>query len=138
LFNNNKVRAWAFLIIALALHVLDEAVNSFLSFYNPLVVKLRTDLGFFPAPTFTFGVWIGGLIAIILLLFAITPLINRNYKTIRYFTTAFGILMIVNALGHIIGSIFYAKLIPGFWSSPLLLIAAIYFIGLRFPKKLIE
>jgi hypothetical protein len=34
--------------------------------------------------------------------------------------------MIANALGHIVGSIYFGRLIPGFWSSPLLLPAAVY------------
>ena len=55
-------RAWIFLTIALALHVLDEAVHDFLSIYNPAARALRDRLPFLPLPTFSFGVWLGGLI----------------------------------------------------------------------------
>jgi len=133
--NKRIVRAWVILIFTLALHVFDEAVNNFLLFYNPLVFDFRASLGFFPAPTFSYGVWISGLIAILLLLFALTPLIYRNYKSIRFLAIAFGLLMTGNALGHFIASIYFTKLVPGFWSSPLLLIATIYFLNLSFRAK---
>ena len=34
-------RAWYFLVSALAIHVADEALTDFLSFYNPLVLRIR-------------------------------------------------------------------------------------------------
>ncbi len=38
-------QAWVALTLALAVHVADEALNDFLSFYNPLVTSLRWRVG---------------------------------------------------------------------------------------------
>jgi hypothetical protein len=111
IFNNKNVTAWMLMVSAVALHVIDETSHDFLPFYNRLVLDLRNQLGFFPAPTFSFGIWIGGV------------------------TTALGILMIANALGHIIGSIYFERLIPGFWSSPLLLPAAVFVVVRGFKNE---
>ena len=46
--------AWVLLTLALAAHVVDEAVNDFLSFYNPAVQAIRQVAPFLPLPTFTF------------------------------------------------------------------------------------
>jgi hypothetical protein len=43
--------------------------------------------------------------------------------------------MIFNGLGHIIGSIYYSKIIAGMVSSPLLIIASIYLLYLSTIKK---
>ena len=132
---NRNVVAWLLLVTALAVHVLDEALTDFLHFYNPLVRDLKETLGFFPMPTFTFGIWLGGLIGLVIVGFALTPLVNRGGRIIRRFTMAFGIIMVLNALGHMLGSLFVGRLLPGFWSSPLLLVAALYavIVGLRRP-----
>ncbi len=116
--------AWVAMITTLGLHVLDEALTGFLPFYNELVHQLRERLGFFPAPTFTFPVWIGGLIVAVTLGYALTPLIARGVTTMRIVSTVVGILMLGNALAHIGGSIYMSRLVPGFWSSPLLLCAS--------------
>lgn len=126
IFENKNATAWVLMVSAVALHVIDEASHHFLPFYNQLVLNLRNQLGFFPAPTFSFAVWIGGLTAAIIIGFAVTPIIGRGGKIIRVVATALGILMIINALGHIIGSLYFGRLIPGFWSSPVLLLTAAY------------
>ena len=61
-------RAWLLLDAALALHVVDEALTGFLDFYNPLIRQLRDRLGFWPMPTFRFGVWLSGLVAVVVFL----------------------------------------------------------------------
>ena len=55
-------RAWILLCLALALHVFDEARTGFLDVYNPTVLAMRERLGWWPMPTFSFGVWLAGLI----------------------------------------------------------------------------
>jgi hypothetical protein len=65
--------AWVALCLALAIHVVDEAFTGFLSVYNPAVKALRQRSRFLPLPTFTFKVWLGGLIAAVVLLFALSP-----------------------------------------------------------------
>ncbi len=109
------------MISAICLHVFDEAVTHFLSFYNELALSLRESVGFSLIPTFTFEAWLGGLIIAIVICFSLTPRVNRGGKFIRIFATLLGMLMVVNALGHMIGSAYMGRLLPGFWSSPFLL-----------------
>lgn len=121
-----NVSAWLLMVSALALHVLDEAIFGFLDFYNPMVLSMRQLTGFFPMPIFPFNIWLGGLIIAVVIFFMLTFIVKRGGTIIRIFTTLLGIIMLANGLGHMIGSIFYGDLIPGFWSSPLLLITAVY------------
>lgn len=123
---NKNTMAWLILVAAVALHVADEAIHEFLPFYNNLVISLRDRLGFFPMPTFTFNIWLGGLIGAVIIGGFITPIVNRGGKLIRIIAIIIGIIMSANALGHLLGSLFYGHLIPGFWSSFLLLPAAIF------------
>lgn len=54
--------AWIAFTVALALHVTDEALTDFLSVYNPSVLSIRRHVPFLPLPTFTFRVWLSGLV----------------------------------------------------------------------------
>jgi len=132
-FENNNVAAWILMISAVALHVVDETAHNFLQFYNQLVLDIRNQTDFFPAPTFSFWTWILGLAAAVIIGFAVTPVVGRGGRIIRLVTISLGIVMIGNALGHIIGSMYFGRLIPGFWSSPLLLPAALFVVyrGIR-------
>ena len=123
---NKNSMAWIILVIAVALHVADEEIHDFLPFYNNLVIGLRDRLGFFPMPTFTFNIWLGGLIGAVIIGGFITAIVNRGGKRIRIIAIIIGIVMILNALGHLLGSLFYAHLIPGFWSSFILLPTAVF------------
>jgi hypothetical protein len=125
---DRKSTAWLLLTTALAVHVIEEAVNGFLPFYNDLVLSIRESLGFFPMPTFSFAVWIGGLILLVLICYVITPLVGRARGYYRIPIVIFGVIMIVNGCWHIIGSVYFARLLPGFWSSFLLIPGAIYLI----------
>ena len=55
--------AWLLFALAVALHVTDEATHDFLTTYNASVHAIRARLPFLPIPTFTFAVWLIGLIA---------------------------------------------------------------------------
>jgi len=127
--------AWICLWVALALHVTDEALTGFLAVYNPTVLALRARLGSWPMPTFGFQTWLTGLTLGIVLLAALTPWAFQNARWIRplfYFCAV--VTGVLNALGHIIGTIFgrtvstvqFPRPAPGFYTSPLLLAAAIY------------
>ena len=48
--------SYILLVICLLLHITGEAVNGFLDFYNPLVLKLREYSSIFPFPTFSFKI----------------------------------------------------------------------------------
>jgi hypothetical protein len=113
------------MVSAIALHVLDESLSGFLTFYNSFVRDLKRGSGFFPAPEFSFNVWISGLIAAIIILYLLTPLVYRGGKVIRIIVIVISIIMVLNALGHSLGSIYFGEILPGFWSSPLLFLTAI-------------
>jgi hypothetical protein len=116
--------AWLALTFALALHVLDEALNHFLAVWNPWVATLREAVPFLPLPQFTFSVWLSGLIVAIGLLALLSPFAFRGVCWIRGVSAGLGILMMGNALLHITASIAGRWLMPGVVSSPLLLLAA--------------
>ena len=67
--------AWLGLAIALAFHVTDEALTGFLPLYNSIVLEIRESYSFIPLPTFTFPIWLGGLIVAVLILFLLSPLV---------------------------------------------------------------
>ncbi|NIP18591.1 MAG: hypothetical protein GWM87_10830 [Xanthomonadales bacterium] len=113
-------------MLALTLHVLDEALTGFLPFYNELVLDLRRSLGFFPAPVFTFGSWLGGLIVVLAAGFLLTPVVASGGRATRMVCIALGLLMIGNGLGHLAGSLYAGYLLPGVTSAPLVLAAACY------------
>lgn len=118
--------AWVVLCVALAIHVSDEALTDFLSVYNPAVRAIRAQFPFLPLPTFTFPVWLGGLVAVTLLLFALSPAAFHEAPGLRPAAYVFGIVMAGNGLLHIGGSVYLRKLMPGTYSAPLILAAAIY------------
>ena len=117
--------SWACLAAALGLHVADEAINGFLPLYNSVIESMRATYGWVPFPTFTFRVWLGGLIAGVVLLFALTPLVLRGYSWLRGLSYFLGVLMIANAIGHISISIWIRDFAPGVYSSPVLLLTAV-------------
>ena len=127
-------RAWVLLCLAVALHVTDEATTGFLSVYNPTVIALRKTWGWFPMPVFTFGVWLGGLILAIAGLLGLSVFILRGARWLRPLGYAFAVLMLANGLGHTLGTIFgrtvasvrFPRPMPGFLSSPFLLLASAY------------
>ena len=118
-------RAWLFLVAALALHVLDEALTGFLDFYNPLVLQLRESLGFWPMPTFTFGVWLSGLVALVVILTVLTPAVRRGATGTRLVSWVLAVIMLGNGIAHLAGSVYYRRWLPGATSAPLLLVASI-------------
>ena len=118
--------AWIFLIAAIALHVTDEALTDFLSVYNPAVRAIREWLPFLPLPTFTFCVWLTGLCVGILLLFCLSPLAFMGNRILTRLAYPLSILMFANGLGHIGGSLYMGRLMPGVYSSPFLLCTSAY------------
>jgi hypothetical protein len=117
--------AWVALALALGLHVTDEALTGFLPVYNGVVEGIRANHPWVPLPTFTFPVWLGGLIVGVLLLLSLTPVISRGAQWIRVVSIILGVVMSGNALGHVGASLYWGRLAPGVYSSPVLLIAAV-------------
>lgn len=122
---SRHVTAWFALALALGLHVFDEAAHDFLSFYNPTVAALRDRAPWLPLPQFTFPVWLGGLIAGVLLLLVVTPLVRMGRPVLLYISYALGVLMTFNALTHLAGSAYFGRTLPGVYSSPFLLAASV-------------
>ena len=117
--------AWACLAGALGLHVADEALTGFLPFYNSIITSLRDTYGWVPFPTFTFFNWLGGLVTLVIILFALTPLVLRGHRWLRGPSYFLGGIMIANAVGHFSMSVWLGEFTPGVSSSPILLVAAI-------------
>jgi hypothetical protein len=121
---------WVALCVAFALHVLDEALTGFLAVYNPTVAALRERWGWFPMPTFGFQEWLVGLILAVVACFALAPLAFGGARGLR--PVAWLLAGFLNGLGHtlftILGrtveSVRFARPAPGFYSSPVLLLAA--------------
>jgi hypothetical protein len=127
-------RAWFLLTAALAVHVFDEASTGFLSVYNPTVAILRQRYAWFPMPQFEYRAWLTGLIAAVVLLLLLTPLATANVGLVRPLGYVFAVIMLLNGIGHTAGtiagrsvaSVHFARPMPGFYSSPFLIAAAIY------------
>ncbi|MEW6208851.1 MAG: HXXEE domain-containing protein [Acidobacteriota bacterium] len=114
----------AWLCLALAAHAADEALTDFLSVYNPAAHWIREKF-YLPLPIFTFEMWIGGLIAAIIALLSLSAFAFRGAKWMRTLSYVFALVMLANGLLHIAGSIYLGRWMPGVYSSPLLLAAAI-------------
>jgi hypothetical protein len=112
--------------LALALHVTDEALTDFLSVYNPTVEAIRQRLAFLPLPTFTFGAWLTVLILAIVVVLGLSPFAFGKVRRMVPVAYGFGILMMVNGLLHMGGSIYLGELMPGVYSSPVLVVCSIY------------
>jgi len=116
--------AWVAFATAMAVHVYDETAHDFLSVYNPIVRAIKARVPFLPIPTFSFAMWLGGLIAGIALLYALSPLAFAGNGWLRLIAWPLGILVgIGNGLLHLIGSAWYRKLMPGTLSAPVILVA---------------
>jgi hypothetical protein len=118
--------AWLALALALAVHVTDEALTGFLNVYNPAVRILRSHIPLLPLPTFTFGIWLAGLVVGICLLLALSPQAFRGARWMTLVAYPLGFLMFMNGLGHVAGTIYMRRPMPGVYSAPLLLISSAY------------
>ena len=104
-------------------------------FLNVTITVCRAPSGFLPMPTFTFQEWLTDLTVGVAVLAVLSPFAFHNARWIRpifYFVAV--VTGILNAAGHTLGTILghtvstvrFARPAPGFYSSPLLLAAAIY------------
>jgi hypothetical protein len=116
--------AWVTLCAALAIHVADEALTGFLSVYNPTVRAIRERMPFLPLPTFTFRIWLGGLVGAVIGLASLAPFAFNRAAWMAVPASAFAIFMLGNGMLHIGASIYRRRLMPGVYSAPLLIAAA--------------
>jgi hypothetical protein len=126
--HRRRAAAWLALAVSLGIHVADEAAHDFLSVYNPAVESIRQSLPFLPLPVFAYDVWLWGLIGAVILLLALIPLVLRGVGVMRPIALALGWLMVGNGLLHIGVSLVTGSAMPGVWSSPLLLLAAVWLV----------
>ncbi len=119
---------WVGVSLALALHVTDEALNDFLSFYNPMVLRIREEIPLLPLPTFEFEWWFAGLTVAVLVLLALATLVFQGRRWTIPASYIYGGLMCLNAFGHMGASIVNRRMMPGVYSSPVLLAASVWLI----------
>jgi hypothetical protein len=118
-------RAWLALTAVLAAHVTDEALTDFLSVYNPIVQAARERFGWFPMPTFEFGPWLTGLAILILVLAALSPLAYAHNTFVRAASYPYAAIMLLNGLGHLAGSVYFRRWLPGATTAPFLIVTSI-------------
>ena len=121
--------AWIALCGALAIHVADEALTDFLAFYNPVVLSMRERYPSLPLPVFTFETWLAWLIFAVVALVAASYFVWRGRWAMRPISHVFAGFMMLNGLLHIAGSIYLGTLMPGVYSSPLLITASVLLIN---------
>lgn len=117
--------AWVALVAAFALHVVDEATTGFLPLYNAVVSGWRESYDWVPLPVFTFDGWLAMLITVLLVLFALSPLAFAGKRGLRPLAWFFSIVMLANGIAHLAISAAMGEMMPGAWSSPVLIVAAI-------------
>jgi hypothetical protein len=126
--------AWISLCLALALHVADEALTGFLSVYNPTVMALRQRRHWLHLPIYTFRAWLTGLVVVNVLLLCLSVFVLRGARWMRPICYGFAFIMLANSVVHILGtirgrtiaSIRFPRPMPGFYSSPIVLLASVY------------
>jgi Protein of unknown function with HXXEE motif len=123
-------QAWYALVGALALHVADEAATGFLEFYNPLVLSIRSRVPWFPMPTFTFRVWLAGLVMLVIGLAILGGPVRRGAPGTLLASWVLAAIMFLNGLGHLGGSLYFSRWLPGTTSAPLLLVGSVW-LGLQ-------
>jgi len=119
-----QMRAWFVLVAVLALHVADEALTGFLEFYNPLVLTIRSRVAWFPMPTFSFDVWLTGLVVLVLVLAMLAGAVWRGVPGTRLASWVLSVIMFANGVGHLAGSVYFQRWLPGATTAPLLLVAS--------------
>lgn len=118
--------SWTLLTASLAIHVADEALNDFLPLYNTVVNRIRASYSFIPLPTFSFQLWITGLITAMIILLFLSFLAFRGNRIAMVLSYPYGVLMFANGITHIVGSFYFEKLMPGVFSAPLLLFSSTF------------
>jgi hypothetical protein len=115
--------AWLAAVLALAIHVADEATRDFLAWYNPQALRIRRVFGDIPfPPIFTFWPWLGGLVLAVLILAALTPKAYAGTGWLRPLAVVMGIEHVGNGLLHLFAGIITRRAVPGIRSAPIMLI----------------
>jgi hypothetical protein len=122
--------AWVTFEVALLAHGTDEGTHDFLSTYNAIVRAIRAGLPILPLPTFSFRVRLVLLITGIFLLLCLSPFALRGITGLKIFSWPLSLVVgMLNATLHISSSVYFHRWMLGVYSSPLLLIAAIFLLA---------
>lgn len=125
--------AWMAMCGALAVHVADEALTGWLDWYNPTVSAIYEQYPFpllpIILPTFTFEIFLSLLIFAVVSLTAASWFVKKGRWAMRPISHVFAAVMFSNAIFHIGHSIYMGKLMPGVYTSPLLLAASVLLIA---------
>lgn len=125
--------AWLLLMAAVSIHVYDEARNGFLAVYNPTAVRIRERFPLLPLPIFSYRRWKIQLIASIAIAISLTPLSVHLPAVFRPVAAFVAVAMILNGLSHLIGTVLghtyrdikIPRPMPGTYSSPTMILAAL-------------
>ena len=122
--------AWMVLCGALAIHVADEALTGWLDWYNPTVRAIHEQYPIVSIllPTFTFEIFLSLLIFAVVTLVAVSYFVWKGRWAMRPISHIFAVVMLSNGVFHIAHSIYMRELMPGVYTSPLLLAASIVLI----------
>jgi hypothetical protein len=71
-------------------------------------------------------VWLTGLVEAIIVLLALSPFAFYGKRWMTTLSFPFALVMLFNGLLHIAGAIHFRRIVPGLFSSPLLLAGATY------------
>ena len=121
---NRFGKAWLILSVFLLLHIIDEALNGFLSVYNENVLKIRASTGI-PFPTFRFAYWFTGLICVDVWLLFLSRYALQGKRVIIWLAYPFAIVMLANGLVHLAGSLYLQQWVPGIITAPFLVYGSI-------------
>lgn len=109
--------------------MLDEAVTDFLGVYNPIFHAIRERHPLIMLPIFSFSVWLSLLIFAVIALVGVSVFVWKGRWAMRPISYVFAAVMLTNGLLHIAHSIYMQKLMPGVYTSPLLLAASIFLVA---------
>lgn len=135
---------WLAMCFGMALHTWDEAAHDFLAYYNATVLTLHGHFPWIPRMDWEFRSWLGTLIFINLVLFALTPFAYRNARWLRGVAYVVAGIQFMNGMVHIaatlrgytVPSVRFDGPAPGVYSAPVLLVLAAYlFWSLRRSRK---
>ena len=117
---------WFMLCCAFLVHITDEALNNFLQIYNPVAARVNESVPLLSLPIFSFTGWLAGLIFVLVMLFILSIWAFRESRWMQRVAVVYGMIMLLNGMGHILGSLYMRSWMPGVYSSPLVLAGSVY------------
>ena len=90
-------------------------------------------------PTFTFGVWLTGLAGLIVALLMLAPLAYRRSALTLILAYPFAIVIgVLNGLGHLAGSIYFGRWLPGATTAPVMIGCGIWLLRSVWYRALVD